>query len=405
MERLTSRSRDGQLFTTDLVISSAIFLLMVNIALLTWNVAYQNKTFMTEERGMRNDVVRATDLLVRTEGYPSNWTDETVEIAGFSNRDHLIDNQKLKEFHQMDYASQREAVRATENDFSIEITVDGEPVTVPVVVTGAGLGEEPVAYIMESQQSMNDVELLHALNGSTLDWELYWPSNNDEAQLDSLTASHVYNYTTDGPAMFEDMVANLSGDTYETVIAEDANVGMGDIGNENDLNTFVEDGGTYLHTGDQGTFVRDLFGLNEVSIQGDGNGTVVKTHPLLNSSLAVGDFIEFENEPMAFTDVTTMFVNDTDYGPPPTRCLACRWNISHGNLYYLADTRSEADNPNWSIAFQNATDAFRGNLTATFGVAPPADADTVAVNERSVLVNTIGTDQYRRGRIKVMLWR
>jgi hypothetical protein len=379
------------MFATDLVVSVIVFVFIVNLSLIIWNTAYESETRFNEEHQLRERVVRTSDLLVRSPGYPQDWTANTVKLAGFAERNHRIGTAKLREFNRLRYSQQRKVIRAVDRQFYLRATVDGRPVDLPVLMDADGIGTERVAYIAEEQQDISQADFLDSLNRSDVRWDLYWPSTNGGRQLESFDASTVYNYTDQGDVMFADMVDNLS-ETYGTVISEDVNIGLNDIGNEDDLKTWVEEGGTYIHTGEKGAFIRDLFGLDETGIQGDGNGTVTTVHPLLNHSLDTGDFVEFEDEIMAFGNVSTMYVNDTAHGPPPTRCLGCHWNIDYGDLYYLNDVRADGDSPNHTIGFGDADNAFRGLLTATFGRPPANDADTVVTSERSVLIKMSTND-------------
>ncbi len=118
-------SRNGQMFSSDLVASVVIFFFIVNLSLIIWNIAYENQTAFDDERQLRERVVRSTDILVRTPGYPQDWDESTVKLAGFATEDHVLDNEKLRAFNDTAYPTQQEIVRAGEYQYYLNISVDG----------------------------------------------------------------------------------------------------------------------------------------------------------------------------------------------------------------------------------------------------------------------------------------
>ncbi|MDY6766381.1 MAG: hypothetical protein SVW77_03360 [Candidatus Nanohaloarchaea archaeon] len=385
------------MFSSDFVMSAFVFMVILSIGAFAWQYAYDQRTTLSDARELQQEAAQQISLLARTPGYPRNWNASTVEVAGFADPGYILDTDKLEAFHAMNYTEQTAVLDLPGSNVYVTITVDGRVAHAPVQVDDGGLGDDPVAYIVQAGSSISGVELVHALNNTGLTWDLYWPSPTDADQLDALTARDVYNYTDQGTVMFDDMLENVSNDRYETVIAENANVDTGDIQNEAMLEDFVEEGGTYMHTEDKPELIRDLFGLAEVSV-GSDNGTVEAVTPLLNSSHDTGDFVQFQDEPMAFGAADTVFVNDTQ---APHGCMACLWRIGRGRVYYAMDTRTETGGR--SITFADGDTAFTGNLSLVFGSSPGDDAETVTVQRRPVVVNT--TNGLNRGTLRLVAWR
>ncbi len=125
-----SRSRSGQLFTADMVMSALIFLGIVNLALIAWNTTYEAQTRFDADRSLRDRVDRVSHLIVHTEGYPSNWTADTVRVLGFASQGHELSPRKLSEFADMTPAEQRDAIRANGASFHLNVTADGRTVSV-----------------------------------------------------------------------------------------------------------------------------------------------------------------------------------------------------------------------------------------------------------------------------------
>lgn len=380
------------MFTSDLAASAFVFLLIVNISLLTWNLAYSNQTAFNEERDLRERVVRVSDLLVRTPGYPSNWTAETVDVIGLVSIDHVLDNRKLLQFRNMSYTMQRDLLRADSNDVYVQVRENEETATIDAGTLG-GIGTEPVAYIVRSGASMNEARILSALNRSTVSWELYWPSSMDTDKLDSLTAQNVYNHTTDAPTMMDNLLKNIS--TYDTVIAEDVTVSPESVAYNDNLTTFVEAGGTYLHTGEDTQMLSDVFALKNVSV-GSTTTTVNAVDPLLNNTYSEGDSVTLASAPTSFTGADTVYLKDSQ---SPNGCLACRWRIGAGNVYYAADTETSSGT---TTVFTSATDAFTGNMFLEFGKPATEETNTVAVSNRQIIINR--TNGFDRGTLRVVLW-
>ncbi|MFB6294776.1 MAG: hypothetical protein ABEI97_03380, partial [Candidatus Nanohaloarchaea archaeon] len=350
----------------------------------------RNAAMLNEDRALRDRAGRIADLLVRGPGVPSNWTADTVELVGLTEPDHVIKEGKLDAFANLSYAEQRDLLRTREHDFHLQI-LRGRGTVGPVI------GDQPVALIVEESASPSDVYIHTVLNESDVRWDLYWPSSSGDNVVSSLTARTVYNYTTDGSAMFDDLLRNASSGSYGTIIGENTNLDADDIQNEDLLKGFVENGSSYLHTAEKPELLAQVFDVDDVSV-GSGNGTVRTVSLLLNASFDVGDFVQFEDEHAAFTNVSTEFVNDT---AEPYGCLACGWDVGNGSLYYVADARAE--NAPTVTTFTRPADSFGPETVREFGTAAPDGAETVAVAERRVLVNT--SSGLEPGRLELVLWR
>ncbi len=378
-----SHGRDGQVFTLDMIASVLVFVLILNLSFMTWNVAERNSVGLNEEKVVRGQVARVADLLVRTPGHPENWTAETVEIVGFTEPDHFIRDGKLDAFGDLSYTEQRDELRATPREFHLRVTRGTGS-------EGEVIGDQPVAVIVEQSAGPGDQRMHRVMNDSGMVWDLYWPSSSGEDTLSSLTARSVYNYSTDGAAMFDDMLR------YATIIGEDTNLDTGDIAEEGLLEGFVENGSAYLHTEEKPELLNETFDVDDVDV-GSGNGSIRKVTPLLNGSLRDRKFVQFEDGPGAFKNASTVFVNDTE---PPHGCLACGWDIGNGSLYYVADAFA---GDGTATTFTRPSDSFGRVLVREFGQAVSPNASVAAVAERQVLVNV--SDRRKTGRLKLVFWR
>ncbi|MFB6292127.1 MAG: hypothetical protein ABEI58_01900, partial [Candidatus Nanohaloarchaea archaeon] len=362
----------GQTFMPDYMGSLLVFGIILTIFLSSWNSVLNDQTEFKQEEDMRFQGTYTTTFLVSTPGYPNDWNSSNVMIPGFARPDHVLQEEKLEEFHDISYEKQARLLKA--ENFYLEIVDSEGP-------KGESLGRGPIAYMVRQGRTMSEVELLHVLNRSDVRWDLYWPSSKNKGLLDSLNARHVYNYTYQSDDMFDDMLVNASSGKYGTVVAENTNLDTGDITQEDELESFVRSGGSFIQIEEKPELVRDTFGLDDVSV-GSGNGTVVNSSTLLSSEYETGDFVQFQDEKMAFENVDKVIVRDTQ---SPYGCLACRWNIESGRVYYIQDELAEGGTD--MTTFEEAERAFHSLFS--FGRYYD-DAETVVPFTRTVQVNLSG---------------
>ncbi|MDY6766188.1 MAG: hypothetical protein SVW77_02365 [Candidatus Nanohaloarchaea archaeon] len=124
------RSRNGQIFTIDMVASILVFMLIVNLSLITWNLAQRNSVMFNEDRALRDRAERIADLLVRGPGVPENWTADTVELVGLADPDHVLSNEKLDEFDALSYQEQTDLLRTRGSDVHLNVSTNGSTVEV-----------------------------------------------------------------------------------------------------------------------------------------------------------------------------------------------------------------------------------------------------------------------------------
>jgi hypothetical protein len=244
----------------------------------------------------------------------------------------------------------------------------------------------------ESSSDFSDVKLLHTLNASDITWDLYWPSGSNQPELAGLKARNVYNYSEEGTVMMEDLISNSS--VYSTVIAEDVNLDSSEIDNTDELRSFVENGGSFLHTESDPVLITDTFDLNN---SGDDSetATLEKVSPLINSSFDVGDTVEFDDSNAAYDTPDTVYANGTD---EDAGCVACEWEIGSGSLFYLSDTFS--DNDDVGLAFDDADESIGTGYS--FGEYPQ-NANTVTPVSRDILLETDGG--VKDAEMRYIVWR
>ena len=107
---LIKHNKKAQVAVLDLFIAAMIFGIIVTGIMITWN-NYNNK--IEKRIDSNTNMVRAyhiSDLLTRYTGKPSAWekfdedlSTNPVTIIGLAKQDHVIDNDKLNAFLNLDY--------------------------------------------------------------------------------------------------------------------------------------------------------------------------------------------------------------------------------------------------------------------------------------------------------------
>jgi hypothetical protein len=124
----------GQTFTPDFMASMLVFALILSVFLASWNLVLSSQSQDVSQSTAMLQASNTATLMISTPGYPNNWEEDSVdvEIVGFAEPDHVLDEEKLKAFREKDYTEQRELLQAgnfymtVENETGI-ISLDGAP--------------------------------------------------------------------------------------------------------------------------------------------------------------------------------------------------------------------------------------------------------------------------------------
>lgn len=131
-------SRAGQIWSSDLAVSSVIFVAVCLIASSIIAQIVRDDQFAD----VRRQASVLAELLVR-EGYPSHWTADDIIKLGIAS-EHRMSSRKMQELALLDNATLRRAARIRDN-FYIYIT-DGSNNTIPVDGS-CGIGDLVVANV------------------------------------------------------------------------------------------------------------------------------------------------------------------------------------------------------------------------------------------------------------------
>lgn len=119
----------------DYLASMVVFGILLTIFLSSWNMVLDNQTEFDSEEQMRFRGLHTTTFLVTTPGYPGDWEEEPEKVAvpGFAEPDHVLQEDKLEAFRELEYERQKEVLQAPEfymvvRNQTSALELDGEKV-------------------------------------------------------------------------------------------------------------------------------------------------------------------------------------------------------------------------------------------------------------------------------------
>lgn len=103
-----TESRKGQVFGSDFIMSAVLFLIILFASIELWNIVAAKYSNSGSNEIMQKKAFSITDTLIKTEGFPKNWTNETVKIIGISEETpQVIDSVKLSGMKNISYSDMK----------------------------------------------------------------------------------------------------------------------------------------------------------------------------------------------------------------------------------------------------------------------------------------------------------
>jgi hypothetical protein len=366
------RRSQGQIFSTDMMVSLAVFLVLVGVSVFLLDQALRNQNRFNEPYTMAKKSEQVSDLLVRTPGYPEGWNSSNVKVVGLAEPTHFIQAAKFEEMKRLDFSAFRDTARIEPFKFFIEARINGSTFSVDGIATGR------TAVIAGEESS-----LLASIDNSGEEWDLYWfggslPSYDYEES-----------YTGSRAAMFDTALANRS--SYSLLVGDDTWVNSSDIASPDRLDEFVTDGGVYLQEGG-GDVISEVAESPDTSPSSSGT---VHNPAILREGIEDGDSLEFDDPAYGFT-------RGTGYVNQSSTCLVC--SMRDGSVYYATDDNLTASTvSNLGLNGSHALSSSIAGTNSTYGWNTTADADQVLPTSRQVLFNNSGTVE--RAKLRVILWK
>ncbi len=115
-------SKKAQLATMDFLGSIVIFVFLIITIILVWDLYNLRLNSNLENEETVFKLVKITDLLVETQGIPTNWNTTNVQVIGLTSKDRKFDSNKLYLFKNLQYNKTRELFNIENYDFYFKIT-------------------------------------------------------------------------------------------------------------------------------------------------------------------------------------------------------------------------------------------------------------------------------------------
>lgn len=103
-------NRAGQVFSYDFIISAMVFLFFFSTFFFVWDYLNRQMAAQSELNDIQGRAALLSDVLVRTGGYPPNWTAGNVESIGLASEENVIDLGRLSALNATDYSAARDAM-------------------------------------------------------------------------------------------------------------------------------------------------------------------------------------------------------------------------------------------------------------------------------------------------------
>ena len=98
----------GQAFASDFVLSSVIFIILLAASIELWDMTSSKYPAQGLNDFMQKQAFSITDALIKTEGYPKNWTNETVKLIGVSEEtSHVLNKSRLLDMKNINYPAMK----------------------------------------------------------------------------------------------------------------------------------------------------------------------------------------------------------------------------------------------------------------------------------------------------------
>ncbi len=106
-----STKKSGQLFSYDFIISAMVFLFFFSTFFFVWDYLNKQIVWQSDIKDIQGRAALLSDVLVRTGGYPENWTSANVETIGLATgEENVIDPGRLAALNATSYSTARDVL-------------------------------------------------------------------------------------------------------------------------------------------------------------------------------------------------------------------------------------------------------------------------------------------------------
>ena len=111
----------AQLWSTDLVVSIVIFVLMMSVLLFAWNYSSAQAAESALLTDMESLTITVSDSLIRVRGLPDNWEGSSVEVIGLADEEYVLNKTRIYRFLNMSYNRSRELLFPRSYEYYFEM--------------------------------------------------------------------------------------------------------------------------------------------------------------------------------------------------------------------------------------------------------------------------------------------
>ncbi|MEM0475444.1 MAG: hypothetical protein QW343_01490 [Candidatus Norongarragalinales archaeon] len=350
------------MFSIDLVVSLAIFLVVVLSASYFLSRMRANVDAANEKNILANSAAAAFDSLAYSPGYPFDWTPESVLSVGLAS-DYVelggatqtrIDAAKLLQFAKLNYSEARSLLGLGAFDFQLSFhevwnaSGQGQGAALAAPASHAGIALEPIAYF-----AANDLDGFTLLSGRNVSWDFYWAGSGSEPPHGDARAFYSAAQYGGKTQLFNALLANATraGErAYQTIVVESPNFTTLEYSsvNASALRVFLRERGLLVFEGsvsaaDSPSTPLFLDSLNESLLFGKQSLGIINKTSFLIDNASEGDTASFADSNWAVYSNASrgdaplfIFIQNAS-GGSESLALAARWNCENGRVYYVAD--------------------------------------------------------------------
>lgn len=137
----------GQIWSFDYAVSLFIFVSVLILILFYWSYASTETVTQIQLEQIEDRALTASDLLIRSQGVPSNWTTSTVLSIGLAGEEKILNRTKLLAFEQLNYNTSKVVLGVGSYDFFFQllhangtvVSINGTAMTVGLSPTNASI--------------------------------------------------------------------------------------------------------------------------------------------------------------------------------------------------------------------------------------------------------------------------
>lgn len=122
--------------TMDLFTAMFIFIIILVVALTTWNKYTLKAGEKTEFYDMSVKAFQISDSLVKTRGYPENWTADNVKVLGLASNDRNLSLEKINSFTSLNLNKSKEILHLYGYNFYFELKTSAQNITYGMTPSG-----------------------------------------------------------------------------------------------------------------------------------------------------------------------------------------------------------------------------------------------------------------------------